>query len=132
MMNAHESFREQMRDLDADIDDPEERALNLLRRTRANPTRAPDEPSILLLRPFNAEPGHDKQDIKYAYMHELTTVGEVMAELAEMEDTAPCTVSLVHAGRRLQPEAWTLSDCGVHPGYVVYWRVDKHLVELPS
>ena len=131
-MSAHESFREQMKDLDADIDDPEERALNILRRARANPTRAPDEPSILLLRPYDAEPGDEKRDIRYAYMHELTTVGEVMAELAEMEETAPCAVSIVHAGKRLQPEAWTLSDCGVHPGYVLYWRIDKLLEKVPS
>jgi len=45
MKRARSTFAELTADCDMDIDDPEERALNILRRTRAKPQHAPDEPA---------------------------------------------------------------------------------------
>ena len=103
MTRAHESFGELTKDLDMDIDDPGERALNILRRERADPTRAPDEPTPLRLKPFDAAPGDETCVVKYTFRNELTTIGEVVEELAEMLGLMPCAVSLVHAGRELGP-----------------------------
>ena len=130
MTRANERLMDVYKECDMHIDDQEERALNMLRRTRAKPMRAPDEPAPLTLRPFGAKPGDESGDVQYTYMNELTTVGDVMEDVAEMEGTFPSAISLVHAGKKLYPPIFTLSDCNVHAGYVVYWIVDKHLVHL--
>ena len=84
MTRAHESFGELTKDVDMDIDDPGERALNILRRERSDPSRAPDEPTPLRLKPFDAAPGDETCAVKYTFRNELTTIGEVVEELAEM------------------------------------------------
>jgi hypothetical protein len=115
-----------------DIDDPGERALNILRRERADPTRAPDEPTPLRLKPFDAAPGDETCVVKYTFRNELTTIGEVVEELAEMLGLMPCAVSLVHAGRELGPLEHTLTDCGVCANYVVYWRVKNGIAVVTT
>jgi len=123
----HESFESLMKDVDLDIDDTKERALNMLRRERADPLNAPDEPVPLTLKPFDAEPGDASCEIKYTYRNALTTVGEVVEDLAGMFDEAPHDISLVHCGMQLQPLGLTLSDCNVFAGYIVYFKVHKRV-----
>ena len=132
MTRAHESFGELTKDMDVDIDDPGERALNILRRERADPAKAPDEPTPLRLKPFDAAPGDETCVVKYTYRNELTTVGEVVEELAAMLGLMPCAVTLVHAGRALGPLEYTLTDCGVYANYIVYWRVDEGVAVVAS
>ena len=132
MTRAHESFGELTKDLDMDIDDPGERALNILRRERSDPSRAPDEPTPLRLKPFDAAPGDETCVVKYTFRNELTTIGEVVEELAEMLGLMPCAVSLVHAGRELGPLEHTLTDCGVCANYVVYWRVKNGIAVVTT
>ena len=127
MREMHESFESLMKDVDLHIDDMDERALNMLRRERADPLNAPDEPVPLTLKPFDAEPGDASCEIKYTYRNALTTVGEVIEDLAGMLDEAPHDISLVHCGVRLKPLALTLSDCNVFSGYVVYFKVEKRV-----
>ena len=114
MTRARSTFAELTADCDMDIDDPEERALNILRRTRANPQHAPDEPAPLTLKPWDAEPGDEKCAVKYTYRNELTTVGEVIEDVAKMTGEMP-------------PEL-TLTDCNVFASYIVYWRIEKKCV----
>ena len=128
MTRARSTFAELTADCDMDIDDPEERALNILRRTRANPQHSPDEPAPLTLKPWDAEPGDEKCAVKYTYRNELTTVGEVIEDVAKMTGEMPCDVTLVHGGRRLGPPELTLTDCNVFASYIVYWRIEKKCV----
>jgi hypothetical protein len=70
--------------------------------------------------------------VKYTFRNELTTIGEVVEELAEMLGLMPCAVSLVHAGRELGPLEHTLTDCGVCANYVVYWCVKNGIAVVTT
>ena len=121
-----------MKNCDPDIDDMDERALNMFRRERSDPQHAPDEPAPLTLKPFDCEPGDESCVINYTYRNELTTIGEIVSEIAERVGAPTPAVSLVHHGQRLEPLEYTLSDCNVHAGYVVYFRIDHSLIRTIS
>ena len=104
---------------------------NVLRRARADPTVAPDEPVPLTVRPYDVTPGDVSKDIAYVYRHALTTVGEAKKTLARVVGTRHHeALHLVMGGRALD-DCKTLMECGVCARYVVYLKTDRDkLAEL--
>lgn len=103
---------------------------NALRRARADPAIAPDEPVPLTVRPYDVIPGDVSRDVKYVYRHALTTVAEAKKDLARRLRVAEEALFLVMSGRALEDRK-TLMECGVCAGYVVYLKTDtKKLAEL--
>ena len=101
---------------------------NALRRARADPVVAPDEPVPLTIRPYNVTPGDLSKDIKYTYRHALTTVFEVKRELAKKTKSEIDFFDLVMCGKKLENHR-TLMECGVCARYVVYLRLDERKQE---
>jgi len=125
MSKAYEHWNEIMAEYDMDIESQEERVLNIMRRERSDPALAPDEPAPMTLKPFDGEVGSSEGVMKYTYMNELTTVSEVIKDVAEKIGVDVYAVTLVRAGMKLSNKSWTLSDYGVKADYVVYYKVDR-------
>lgn len=103
---------------------------NALRRARADPAIAPDEPVPLTVRPYDVTPGDVSRDVKYVYRHALTTVAEAKKDLARRLRTKEEALFLVMSGCALEDRK-TLMECGVCAGYVVYLKTDtKKLAEM--
>lgn len=129
MSKTYEHWNTIMDECDMDIDSQEERALNIMRRERSDPTYAPDEPVPVTLKPFDGAPGCSKGVIKYTYMKELSTVSEVIEDISEEIGVEVYEISLVRAGLKMSQKQWTLSDYGVKADYVVYYKVEPMHVE---
>lgn len=98
---------------------------NALRRARADPAVAPDEPVPLTVRPYDVTPGDESKDVAYVYRHALTTVGEAKKEIARRLGTRYHeALALVMSGRALEDHK-TLMECGVCARYVVYVKTDR-------
>ena len=98
---------------------------NALRRARADPAVAPDEPVPLTVRPYDVTPGDESKDVAYVYRHALTTVGEAKKEIARRLGTRHHeALALVMSGRALEDHK-TLMECGVCARYVVYVKADR-------
>ena len=98
---------------------------NALRRARADPAVAPDEPVPLTVRPYDVTPGDESKDVAYVYRHALTTVGEAKKEIARRLGTRHHeALALVMSGRALEDHK-TLMECGVCARYVVYVKTDR-------
>lgn len=98
---------------------------NALRRARADPAVAPDEPVPLTVRPYDVTPGDESKDVAYVYRHALTTVGEAKKEIARRLGTRHSeALALVMSGRALEDHK-TLMECGVCARYVVYVKTDR-------
>lgn len=98
---------------------------NALRRARADPAVAPDEPVPLTVRPYDVTPGDESKDVAYVYRHALTTVGEAKKEIARRLGIRYCeALALVMSGRVLEDHK-TLMECGVCARYVVYVKTDR-------
>ena len=107
-----------------------EGCLNALRRARADPAVAPDEPVPLTVRPYDVTPGDVSRDVAFVYRHALTTVGEAKKNLARLLGTRHEALLLVMGGRALEDRK-TLMECGVCARYVVYLKTDRDaLAEL--
>jgi hypothetical protein len=124
MSKTYEHWNTIMDEYDMDIDSQDERALNIMRRERSDPTYAPDEPVPVTLKPFDGAPGSSEGVIKYTYMKELTTVSEVIEDVSEHIGVKVYEISLVRAGLKMSQKQWTLSDYGVKADYVVYYKVE--------
>jgi hypothetical protein len=100
-----------------------EKVQTMLRKARADPNIAPDEPVPMTLRPFDVAPGDRTKDETFVYRHNLTTAAEAKRELARAKKLPVEAVDLVMGGRRLEDDM-TLAESGVCAKYVVYLRVD--------
>ena len=59
-----------------------ERVKTIVRKVRSDPPIAPDEPVPVVVRPYDVDPGDTTSDIHFVYKHALTTVHDVLRQMA--------------------------------------------------
>ena len=73
-----------------------ERLKNIMRRSRADPHIAPDEPIPIIIRPWDNAPGSTERDCAYVYRHALTTVAEVKVSEQTNSASFQCRACIAH------------------------------------